>query len=125
MRFLALTPLKFRNLEIKIGDTFRVKSEDALKSLLDNGMVRPLQYVLGEKYQELCKWLKSYPVTDVEIKQAMPEHWQKLQDAIAEMDNYFLNENLQGFNEAMGKVKEFYFEAVDKVKQVFPKKCKG
>ncbi len=118
MRFLALTPLKFRNLEIKIGDTFTPKNEDAIRPLIDNGRVRPVSDVLTEKYIDLTKWLKPYPITAEEIQQHSPELYQNIQDAITEMDNHFLSENLQGFNESMERVKNLYLQAMTMVNQI-------
>ena len=104
--------MKFINLKVKGEDTFIPKNEDAIRPLLDKGIVRPVRDVFSETYINLTKWLKSYPVTAEEIQEAMPELYQKLQDAITKMDNYFLNKNLKGFNEAMGKVKSLYLEAL-------------
>ena len=80
----------------------------------DSGKVKPVKAILDEKYKSLMEWLKGYPVTDVEIKESMPEHYQKIQDAITEMDSHYYNENLQGFTEAMDKVKGLYLQAVSK-----------
>jgi len=118
MRFLALAPLKFKNHEVKAGDTFTPKNEDAIRPLIDNARVRPVRDVLAERYRELCLWLKSYPVIADDIQQHLPELYQKIQDAIAEMDNCFLNENLQGFNQNMGKVKSLYLQAMTQVNQI-------
>ncbi|MBI5739629.1 MAG: hypothetical protein HZA16_02810 [Nitrospirae bacterium] len=61
------------------------------------------------------KWLKSYPVTDVMIKEAMPEHYQPLQDAIKDMDTCYYREDMPGFLEGMEKFKCLYLQAVKRI----------
>ena len=112
MKYIALSPIRFTNKEIKAGDTFTPKSEDAIRPLIDNGKVRPLKDIMTEKYRELCRWLKSYPVSADEIKETLPDRYQAIQDAITDMDTCFEAEDLQGFGEAVEKVKALYLQAV-------------
>jgi uncharacterized protein Usg len=67
---------------------------------------------MSENYREFIKWLQSYPVTAEEISETMPEHYQKLRNAIEAMDLAYYNENLHAFNENLEKVKNLYLHAV-------------
>jgi hypothetical protein len=80
---------------------------------------------MTEKYKEFMQWLKSYPVTDVQIKENIPEHYQKLQDAINDMDTAYYNDNLQRFTAAMGKVKDLYLEAMKEANLFYNKANEG
>lgn len=111
MRFIALAPLQFKNLEVKAGETFTLKSEDAIGYLVSRGVVKSLKDVLTEQYQKHLKWLASQPVTAIEIQRYAPELLKVIHEAIKEMDNHFLNENLQGFNEARNRVEALYLKA--------------
>jgi len=121
MRYKILQPFTVKTsqgiTELQAGQIITLQTDKAYK-LIDSGKVRPLRAILDEKYKSLMQWLKGYPVTDFEIKETMPEHYQKIQDAITEMDSHYYNENLQGFTEAMDKVKSLYLEAMNKVNQV-------
>lgn len=121
MRYIALAPIRFTNKEVKTGDTFIPKNEDVIRPLLDNGIARPVRDVLAEGYRELCKWLKSYPVTAEEIQQHSDQRYpgllSEIHKTIDKMDTCFISENLQGFNENMERVKNLYLQAMTEVNQ--------
>ncbi len=115
MKYKVLTSFKALtrkgDMQLQAGQIITLPKAKA-DSLIEQRKVKPLQHIMVERYKDFCKWLKSYPVTDVQIKQTMPEHYQTLQDAITEMDSHYYNENLQGFTEAMERVKGLCLEAV-------------
>jgi hypothetical protein len=47
MKYMTLVPLKFTNKELKPGDTFKPKDEEAIKELLAEGFIKPY-----------CNWLE-------------------------------------------------------------------
>jgi hypothetical protein len=112
MRFIALTPLKFRNLEIKIGDTFRPKNEDSIKGLLAEGKVRPVAEVMGGKYRELTDWMHSFDLGRDELKETLPGLYMDIQNAIERLDSAFINEDLTAFQGALERVKSLYTQSL-------------
>jgi hypothetical protein len=52
VKYMTLIPLKFTNKELKIGETFTPKNEDAIKGLLAEGKVRPYCYWLEDVIED-------------------------------------------------------------------------
>lgn len=114
MRFIALTTIKFKNKEVKEGDTFIPKNEEAIKTLLAEGKVRPVSEVMAEKYRELTNWLHQFDLTDDEIKETLPELHIDIQSAIETLDDAFANEDLKAFHDSLERLKALYTEALFK-----------
>jgi hypothetical protein len=120
MKYKIVDNLKIKTSQgemiLQTGQVINIQPERAIK-LINKGKIKPLRDIFEERYRELCRWLKSYPVIAEEIKEYSPELYQSIQDAIEDMDSYFLTENLQGFTKAMEKVKKLYLEAVNSIKK--------
>ena len=118
MKFQTLIPLRFETsqgvIELKPGDTFEPKDEEAIRWLLIDGRVRPLSDVMAEKYRELTGWLHQFDLTVDELKETLPGLYQDIQDAIESLDNSFVTEDLAAFQDAFNKVRELYTEALFK-----------
>lgn len=115
MKFIALRPLKFTNKELKAGDTFTPKNEDAIRPLLNNGMVRPVSESILEQYKAFIQWLKSYQMTIEDIKEADIELYDSILTAVENIDKAFYSENLPGFSEGIYAVKQLYIKAMERV----------
>jgi hypothetical protein len=115
MKYMAMIPLKFTNKEIKPGDTFKPKSEDAIKPLLAEGQVRPLSKIFQEKFNELSDKLSQYALTADEIKAQKPELYKQIQDAITRMDSAWLKEDLETFLMAVKAIDALYFKALQEI----------
>ena len=114
MRYVALAPLKFTNKELKSGDTFTPKKEEAIQTLLAEGKVRLLSDFMHDKYRELTAWLHEFDLTGDEIKETLPELYQNIQEAIERLDNACINEDLIAFQDALNRVKALYTEALNR-----------
>lgn len=108
---MGFTPLY---IYIKAGDIFRPKSEEAIRTLIDNGMVRPISEVIAEEYRGLTNWLHQFDLTVDELKETLPGLYQDIQDAIHSLDDAFANEDIPAFQDALNRVKMLYTEALFK-----------
>ncbi len=115
MRYIALTPLKFKNLEVKAGDIFMPKNEDAIRPLLKNGKVRPISESMLEQYKAFIQWLKRCQMTIEDIKEADIELYDSILTAVENTDKAFYSENLPGFTEGIYAVKQLYMKAMERV----------
>lgn len=118
MRYLTTIPIRLKTpdgeVDLKSGDTFKPKSEDAIKELLKKGKVRPLSEVMTEKYQELTDWLHQFDLSRDELKETLPELYQDIQDAIERLDEAFYREDLPVFQDSLERIKMLYTEALFK-----------
>ncbi|MEW6214968.1 MAG: hypothetical protein AB1478_07195 [Nitrospirota bacterium] len=114
MKYVTLAPLKFKNCEIKAGDTFKLKNIEAIRPLLAEGKVRPLSEIMGEKYRELTGWLHQFDLGRDELKETLPELYQDIQNTIQSLDDAFANEDMPAFQDALNRVKMLYTEALFK-----------
>ena len=116
MRYLTTIPLKLKTssglLDLKPGDTFTPKCEDALIKLLAEDKVKPMAEVMGEKYQELTDWLRQHTLTGDEINETLPGLYTDIQDAIERLDTAFFNEDMQAFQGALDRIRLLYAEAL-------------
>lgn len=119
MRYLTTVPLKLRTsngeLNLRPGDTFRPKNEDAIRPLLKEGKIRPLSTVFEERFDELADKLSQYALTADEIKTQKPELYKQIQEAIVRMDSAWLREDLESFSEAIKTIEEIYFRALREI----------
>ena len=68
-----------------------------------------------ERFNTLADFLKSYSLTDNEIKAQRPELHKKLQEAITSMDAAWLTEDLSSFLEAVETIEQLYFRAMREI----------
>lgn len=120
MKLLACVPLKLKTPEgtieeLKAGDTFTPKNLDAIRPLLNNGMVRPVSESMLEQYKAFIQWLKSYQMTIEDIKEADIELYDSILTAVENIDKAFYSENLPGFSEGIYAVKQLYIKAMERV----------
>ena len=128
MRYLTSIPITLRtptgDVDLLPGDTFRPKSEEVIKPLLEEGKVRPVREILSEKYNQLAEWLHSHNLTGDEIQEALPELYEAIQRQIDRMDNSFYAEDLQSFIAASDAIRRLYQVAMSELKRKFPLKNK-
>jgi hypothetical protein len=121
MRYLTTIPLRLKTsdceVELKPGDTFKPKSEEAIRGLLEEGKVRPVSEVMEEKYIGLVDWVHRYDLGCDELKEVLPRLYVDIQNTIETLDNAFYNEDLKGFEDSLNRVKMFYTEALFKQKR--------
>jgi len=97
---------------LKPGDTFRPKSEEAIKGLLAEGKVRPVSEVMVQEYRSFLKWLKQQPNLRDELKERLPVLYQDIQVALEKVESAFAQEDLQAFRSAVKEAKELYMKAL-------------
>jgi len=118
LKYATLQPITVKKygqkIELQTGQVILLPEDKATK-LIQIGKIKPLIDVMGESYRELCRRLKSYPVTAEEIQEHSPELLRDIHKTIDELDKHFLNENLQGFNDAMENIKRLYLEAMNNI----------
>ena len=68
-----------------------------------------------EKFNTLADLLKSYSLTDSEIKAQRPELHEQLQEAISAMDSAWLKEDLPEFSNAVRTIEDAYFKAMREI----------
>jgi hypothetical protein len=86
-----------------------------MQKYLSKAKGESLKETMLKEYRQFIHWLGNYDLTANEIKEKDPEILEEIHKAIEEMDNHFLNENLQGFNNAMEQVKKGYLQAMAEV----------
>ena len=52
MRYVALSPLKFKNHEVKAGDTFTVKNEETIRPFIEKGLIKTVTPEQLESFEE-------------------------------------------------------------------------
>jgi hypothetical protein len=118
MRYLTNIPIMLKTpdgiVKLKPGDTFKPKSEEAIKDLLAEGKVRPVAEIMAEKYLFLTHWLHGYDLGCDELKKTLPQLYQDIQDTIERLDNAFVIDDMQSFQDAFDKIKMLYTEALFK-----------
>jgi hypothetical protein len=116
MRYLTTIPIKLKTsdgeVELRPGDTFKPKSEEAIKGLLTDGKVKPVAEVMAEKYQSLTGWLHSFDPGSDELKETLPGLYMDIQDAIERFDKAFLIEDLPVFQDNLERIRLLYTEAL-------------
>ena len=116
MRYLTTIPLKLKTssglLELKPGDTFKPKSDEATKGLLANGKIKPVRDVISQEYESLTDWLHQHDLTGDEIKETLPKLYSDIQDSIERLDTAFVAEDLRDFRDMLARIKQLYTEAM-------------
>lgn len=117
MKFIVLDSFKAQTAqgdkEILAGQVINLQKDKAGK-LISAGRIKLIMDMLNEEYQVLITWLKQYDVTGADIKGSATELTDQIQTAIKEMDNFMIDEDLQGFRESILKVKKLYLQAASK-----------
>lgn len=104
MRYIAVKPIQFRNKKVEAGDTFTIKNEDAIKPLIESGVVRRIEgYKIYSELLGCCLWV----VADDEDMRSL--RLQGISEAVYTADEI---KKLKGIDKDSLK-------AVHKVKEVF------
>lgn len=101
--------------ESNVRDTFKPKSEEAIKPLLAEGKIRPLRKIFEERFNDLADKLSQYALTADDIKTQRPELYKQIQEAISSMDSAWLKEDLESFLKAIKTIEELYFKALQEI----------
>lgn len=116
MRYLTTIPIRLKTpdgeVELKPGDTFIPKCEDAVRGLLTESKVKPVTEVMAEKYRALTEWLAQFDLIADEIKETLPELYLDIQDRIQRLDDAFVIEDMPAFQDAFERIKQLYAEAL-------------
>ena len=96
-------------------DTLTPSAENALASQLHKDKARPLREIFEENFNRLAEKLESYSLTADDIKEQSPILYQKIQDAIDEMDAAWLREDFKTFSGAIKTIKQLYYKAMREI----------
>jgi hypothetical protein len=89
--------------------------ENALVSKLHKDKARPLREIFEENFNRLAEKLESYSLTADDIKTQSPILYQRIQDAIDEMDAAWLKKDLTAFSEAIRIIEQLYLKAMREI----------
>jgi len=119
MKYVTEIPLKLRTpegiLELKPGEIFKPKCEDAVRPLLESRKVRSLKEVFERKFNELADKLLQQTLTAEDIKAQRPEMYKDIQKAIERMDSSWLKEDLPEFSMAIKDINRLYYKALQEI----------
>ncbi|SPQ02055.1 hypothetical protein NBG4_890013 [Candidatus Sulfobium mesophilum] len=66
--------------------------------------------IISEEYDRLVLWLREQPWTGQDIRAVSQDLYDQIQGTIAQMDERFMAEDLEGFKGASDKLKKTYLE---------------
>jgi hypothetical protein len=95
--------------ENNVNGTHKPKSQNA--PIAEDKSIS-LRQAYEEKFNELAEILSRYALTADEIKMQCPELYNKIQDAISEMDSAWLHGDLESFIKTTKTIEELYFKAL-------------
>jgi hypothetical protein len=83
--------------------------------ILESESRESMRQMFDVLFKSHAEKLKKHSLTSEEIKQWRPDIYQQLQQAVKAMDKSWLNEDLEGFKDAMNRVESLYFTALQEI----------
>ena len=96
-------------------DKYLIKFKQNEKKYPMESFSKNSKSLFEEKFNTLADLLKSYSLTDSEIKAQRPELHEQLQEAISAMDSAWLKEDLPEFSNAVRTIEDAYFKAMREI----------